>query len=190
MAFTIEEPIIVVPPDPTWPMQYAVEKRFLQDLFGLRLRGIEHIGSTSVPGLDAKPIVDIMIGVPELEITAHELEQLLLHGYEYFGQAGVPNRLYARKRGLQKFNLQIVCYRGLIWFNNLAIRDYLCSHPTEAAIYAGFKYTIINDGISSLLSYTERKCPFMFQLRQRAKGWYEEHLSSIRHLSIFVIFLF
>jgi GrpB-like predicted nucleotidyltransferase (UPF0157 family) len=144
----------------------------LRSIFAPRLRGIEHIGSTSVAGLAAKPIVDIMIGLPDLMITIREQQLLLLHGYEYFGHAGVPGRLYARKRGRKNYNLQIVCYEEVVWFNNLAIRDFLRSHPAEAVIYAALKYTIVNDGIQSLLAYTDRKYPFMRQLRQRAGWWH------------------
>ena len=174
--FTIEESIKVVPYCSTWPAYYEAEKPLLQSVFTKRLRGIEHIGSTSVVGLDAKPIVDIMIGVPDLRITIKEHQLLLLHGYEYFGQAGVPGRLYARKRGRKNYNLQIVCFEEVVWFNNLAIRDYLRLHPTEAAVYASFKYAIVNDGIFSLLAYTERKYPFMRQLRQRAGWWHSRPL--------------
>jgi GrpB-like predicted nucleotidyltransferase (UPF0157 family) len=170
--FTIEESIKIVPYHSIWPAYYEAEKPLLQSVFAQRLRGIEHIGSTSVVGLAAKPIVDIMIGLPDLMITIWEQQQLLLLGYEYFGQAGVPGRLYARKRGRKNYNLQIVCYEEMVWFNNLAIRDYLRAHPTEAAVYAALKYAIVKEGIRSLLAYTEHKYPFMRQLRQRAGRWY------------------
>jgi len=174
--FTIEESIKVVPYRSIWPVYYNLEVPLLRSIFASRLRGIEHIGSTSVVGLDAKPIIDIMIGLPILNITIREHQLLLLHGYEYFGQAGVPARLYARKRGRRNYNLQIVCYEEVIWFNNLAIRDYLRSHPAEAVLYAALKYTIVNDGIQSLLAYTDRKYPFMRQLRQRAGWWHSRFL--------------
>src|SRR5438105_344670 len=99
---------------------------------------VEHIGSTAVPGLDAKPIVDLLVGVP-LELSG----LLKLPDYEACGEAGVPGRLYFRKRGPVAFNAQVVVKDGPLWRDALAVRDYLRAHPEEVARYAQAKRSAI-----------------------------------------------
>lgn len=171
-TIAIDEPITLVSYNSAWPLQYAAEVPTVTRIFVERLCAVEHIGSTAVIGLYAKPIVDILVGVPHLIITSDEFEQLKQHGYQFFGRAGVVGRLYARKRGEVCFNLQIVCHKGALWTNNIAIRDYLRAHVHEAAAYAGMKKQIVSEGICSLVAYAERKHPFMVQLRERALTWY------------------
>ena len=99
------EPLTLVEYDPAWTARFAEETRRLSAIH-LQHSAIEHIGSTSVPGLPAKPIVDIMIGVPSLEAIRTIRSALRSAGYEDPGDAGVPRRVYFRHRGEQSFNLR------------------------------------------------------------------------------------
>jgi GrpB-like predicted nucleotidyltransferase (UPF0157 family) len=138
---------------------------------GERAKAIEHIGSTSVPGLAAKPILDIMIGVAG-ELVAGLVDDALVRlGYDALGEAGVPGRLYFRKRGPVSVNVHVVVFGGSHWHNNLAIRDYLRTHPEEVAEYAEHKRQVIAGGGSTLLAYSERKAGFVAALLERARGW-------------------
>lgn len=91
------KPVYVVPYDPRWPRLFEHEWACVEATVGRWVEGIEHIGSTAVPGLDAKPILDLMAGVRSLEdgdLCARALEGL---GYEHRGEAGVPGRIFLRK---------------------------------------------------------------------------------------------
>lgn len=129
---------------------------------------VEHIGSTSVPGLAAKPVIDIMVAVPELSLDSPETGAVTSLGYECFGEAGVPGRLYFRKRGELSFNVHLTRAGGDIWEGNLLIRDFLRSHPAEASAYAAMKLAAAREA-PSLLAYSERKAPFIAQIIERAK---------------------
>ncbi|MFP3381337.1 GrpB family protein, partial [Bacillus sp. SIMBA_069] len=82
--------------------------------------GIEHFGSTAVPGLPAKPIVDILVGACEGSGPDAAINGLARLGYEYLGEDGRrPGRYFWRKRGADAFNVSVVEYRGLLWQTNI-----------------------------------------------------------------------
>jgi len=75
--------IAIVPYDPSWPVKYAIEADAIQRAVGLRAIRVEHVGSTSVPGLAAKPVIDIQVSVPTLESLSPYLQALARIGYSY-----------------------------------------------------------------------------------------------------------
>ena len=88
--------ITVVPYDPAWPGLYEAEAQAIAGVLGQRLTAIHHIGSTAVPGLAAKPVIDIMPvvrAVTEADECRADFEAL---GYEYLGEFGIPGRRYLR----------------------------------------------------------------------------------------------
>lgn len=101
--------------------------------------GIEHIGSTSIPGIWAKPIVDIMIGVKSLPLEKSQICKVIELGYEYLGEAGVSGRIYFRKRFPKAYNVHITQFGNLIWNNNILLRDFLRSNKDEAMRYSELK---------------------------------------------------
>jgi GrpB-like predicted nucleotidyltransferase (UPF0157 family) len=127
---------------------------------------VEHIGSTAVPRLAAKPIIDLMVGVENISET-HELVGL---GYEDMG--GEPGRRYLRRRDRISSNVQIVEYGGAFWQANLAVRSYLRSHPREARRYAAVKVAAAR-AAPTLLAYSKEKETFMAELAERALVWFE-----------------
>lgn len=94
----INEKIYIEEYNPEWAGQYEYEKEQLCNALGDAVLGIEHIGSTSIPGIWAKPIVDIMIGVKSLPLEKSQICKVIELGYEYLGEAGVSGRIYFRKR--------------------------------------------------------------------------------------------
>ena len=103
----LDEAISLVPSDSAWPDLAAEESARVRA--ALVDADIEHIGSTAVPGLDGKAVIDLLIGVRELTPS------LRIPDYEAFGEAGVPGRLYFRKRGPVSFNAQVVERGGPLW---------------------------------------------------------------------------
>ena len=127
-----------------------------------RLRGIEHYGSTSVPGLSAKPIVDMLIGLNEFRLSDEELTSLKKIGYEFIGQLHpTVKRFYLRKRGPINYNLGVVVFDTQDWHNHLNMRDYLRTHPdsiiTDAQMPDILEAIIAKCG-GTPVYYTERDC--------------------------------
>ena len=107
---SLDEPVHVVPYNAAWPSHFEAEREKLTRSLGLPLDNIVHIGSTAVPGLIAKPIVDIMIGVTVFSPAPDLTDALVSLEYQAFGEAGVPRRLYFAHRGNQSFNIAVVEY--------------------------------------------------------------------------------
>lgn len=132
----------------------------------------EHIGSTAVPGLAGKPVVDLMLGAsPAVWAGLEEVRaKIVALGYEDLGEAGVPGRIYFRRRTkLRAFNVALVKHDGPVWRDNVALRDYLRSHPEAAAKYAEAKRAAVAGGAKTLLAYSEAKGPVFAGLIQAAR---------------------
>jgi GrpB-like predicted nucleotidyltransferase (UPF0157 family) len=152
----LDERITVCAADPAWPSWFQLEAARLRSaLPGDIVPDIQHIGSTAVPGLDAKPIVDLMVGIGAPGRVADVVEGL---GYESLGEAGVPGRWALRKRGAaQPSNIAIVAYEGEWWKLNLAVRDFLRANADATQNYASAKWHAVSSGADMLLSYSEAK---------------------------------
>ena len=153
----LDEPVTLVPYDPAWPGCYAAERTRLLQAVDLPTDSIEHIGSTAVPGLTAKPVVDMMLGVPSFPPAPDMLLRLESLGYEILGEAGVPGRVYLRSRGERDFNLHIVLLHGTHWSNNLALRDLLRCDAGARGRYAIAKQAALALGDGRLLAYSAAK---------------------------------
>jgi GrpB-like predicted nucleotidyltransferase (UPF0157 family) len=128
-AADLDEAVKISAYDTAWPAAFESERRRLVETLSVPPERIEHIGSTAVPGLSAKPVVDMMLGVDDLDRTREMLSRLQILGYESLGEADVPGRIYLRSRAERDFNLHIVVRGGELWINNLALRDLLRSDP-------------------------------------------------------------
>lgn len=83
--------------DVNWEEQFLYEKRSIQEVIGHAILGIEHIGSTSIKGLKAKPIIDILLGVPSIEVVSELIEALRIIGYEYVPKPELMERRFLEK---------------------------------------------------------------------------------------------
>lgn len=167
----IDEDVAVVEPDPRWPALFEQEKAVLASrLSGVVDLSLEHIGSTAVAGLSAKPIIDMQDGLLIYPADGNVITQLEGAGYEYLGESGVKGRQYFRKRTPFSFNLHLVALHGEHWTNNLTLRDYLRQHPEEVESYSRHKQQVIQAGTTTLLSYSAQKSEFMVALLHRAQA--------------------
>ncbi|GIP39296.1 hypothetical protein J31TS4_25760 [Paenibacillus sp. J31TS4] len=116
----IDERISVVPYDEKWNSLFQSEKANLLKAFGEDVIDIQHFGSTSVQGMSAKPIIDVLIGVKTLDLNLSVTNNLLEQGYEGFGEIGV-GRLYFRKWQEYSFNLAVVIWNGEQWVKREAL---------------------------------------------------------------------
>ena len=155
----LDERITVCKADPSWPEWSQQETARLRSVLpGDLVPEIQHIGSTAVPGLDAKPIVDLMVGLFEPGQIAEVAERLERLGYESLGEAGVPGRWALRKRDVaQPSNNAIVAHEGEWWKLNLAVRDYLRANAGAARNYALAKWHAVSGGADMLLAYSDAK---------------------------------
>jgi GrpB-like predicted nucleotidyltransferase (UPF0157 family) len=152
----------------TWPRVFAEEQGRICQVLGIPGEDLEHTGSTAVPGLVAKPIVDLMLGVGQFPPEGEFLKRIELLGWEALGEAGVPGRLYFRMRGARQANLHVVLKSGAHWVNNLAIRDYLRKNPNARERYANAKRRAVDHGARTLLRYSAEKAEFVQTLLKEA----------------------
>ncbi len=164
----LDEPVHLETYDPEWERAFQSEQQRLGHGLRLVADSIQHIGSTAIPGLAAKPIVDIMIGVSTFPPPAAWSKELAVLGYEALGEVGVPGRLYFRQRGHAAYNVHVVEHLGTHWASNLALRDYLRCSPEAAREYESAKRAALARGAATLLAYSEAKALVIEELLYRA----------------------
>lgn len=167
----IDEPVHLVKHNPLWKEYFIQEQERLRLTLQIDSNTIQHIGSTAISDIYAKPIIDIMIGVKTFPPLQYLTDELLNLGYEVMGEAGVPERLYFRDRRWQSFNVHVVKREGQHWESNLALRDYLQAYPEEAKCYEEVKMKAVKSGASSLLRYSAAKSVFIEELLSKALAW-------------------
>ncbi len=165
---TLDEPITLAIYQADWPVRFVAEQQRLAVALGLPASQIEHIGSTAVPGLTAKPTLDLMLGWPSYPPPADLIAALVQLGYESLGEAGVPARHYLRLRTGRSANLHVVLQHGPHWRNNLALRDYLRANPTACERYVQAKRAAVANGATTLLSYSAAKAQMVSELLAQA----------------------
>jgi GrpB-like predicted nucleotidyltransferase (UPF0157 family) len=160
--------IELVDHDPRWAELFETEKDRISTIFGGRAVGIEHIGSTAVPDLCAKPIVDVLVGLRDLEISDDDVEEMRALGYQYLGEYGLPERLFFRKEP-RTHHVHVVAHGGEHWDRQLTFRDALRTDEEERHRYAEFKRRLAAEGHPRDV-YTGLKTPFIREVEARARA--------------------
>lgn len=167
-------PIVIAAYCQEWPGQFNEEAFMIRQVVNPYISAIEHIGSTSVPGLAAKPIIDMLIGVNCLADSPHFIPHLLDLGYIYVPEYEVelPERRYLYKQINYEdaFHLHIVEPESDFFKRHLAFRDYLRSHPEAAAEYAELKLKLAQAFGSDRSGYTDAKSDFIHAIERKALG--------------------
>jgi GrpB-like predicted nucleotidyltransferase (UPF0157 family) len=165
---------LVVPYDPAWPDRFEREAARLREALGRIILEIAHVGSTAVPGMWAKPTIDIAVGVGALDDVGDEaIAALEALDYVYRGEAGVPGRHYFRKGPVypRAFHVSIVEWRGPLWTDYLLLREYLRAHPDEASSYVKAKRAAEQEiATPDPIGYWEHKRRFVDELLARARA--------------------
>ena len=150
---------------PTWPSQFADVAAELAALFKTDPIRIEHIGSTAVPGLCAKPVLDIMLGTQDLAAVTARSDGLIGLGYRYRPEyeVEIPERRYfVRDAGAGlRVHLHAVIEGGAIWRNHLTFRDALRNNSPLLHAYAALKRRIAAEHSADKVAYTLAKGPFI-----------------------------
>jgi GrpB-like predicted nucleotidyltransferase (UPF0157 family) len=135
----------VVPYRKGWVELFEQEAGLLRRALGEKALSIEHIGSTSIPGIEAKPIIDIMVAVDSLTGAKEHIPALEALGYVYKPYDTIPERLYFSKENAPEYrthHLNLATQESSFWKNQLAFRDYLRAHDRVAGEYVDLKKNI------------------------------------------------
>ncbi len=158
-----------------WPLRYEEEREKIAAVLKDNCISIYHIGSTAVPGLAAKPIIDVMAVVRSLERTDAAAEGFSQIGYEYLGEFGMAGRRYLRKGGDERTH-QIHIFQADDWNNilrHLAFRDYMRTHERERAEYAEIKKALAQRFPYDIDGYCEGKEAFVRRAEERGLSQYD-----------------
>ncbi|HMD35554.1 MAG TPA: GrpB family protein [Vicinamibacterales bacterium] len=176
-------PVVVVDYDDDWPLQFEERRAAVWPAVADIALRIEHVGSTSIPGLAAKPIIDMTIVVAHRDDLAPTIERLATIGYRHRGDLGIEGReAFDHPPEFQKHNLY-VCAEGTIGVvNQVAVRDYLRAHPDVARSYGKLKKSLAAEFPHDIESYVFGKTDFVLDVLRRA-GLTEEQLASIERVN-------
>lgn len=168
--------IIVLDYNTEWALQFEIEKEKISTILKDNCIAIYHIGSTSVPGLVAKPVIDIMVAVKSLEQVDMISEDFSHIGYEYLGEFGIAGRRYLRKGGDERTH-QIHIFHMDDWNNikrHLAFRDYMRTHKNERDEYAKIKKELAQSFPYDIDGYCDGKEEFVCKVEERALAQYDD----------------
>jgi GrpB-like predicted nucleotidyltransferase (UPF0157 family) len=157
------QPIEVVAYDPRWPLRYQRERDRIAAALGENAVAIEHIGGTAVPGLPAKPVIDIMVGVPDIERAGQAVASLINLGYQYVPEleSQLPERRYFRRGSPDTHHVHMVAVSSDFWEEHLLFRDYLRTHPQAAEEYGKLKRGLASRFRFDRDAYRAGKVPFI-----------------------------
>lgn len=161
-----DAPVEIAPYDPAWPGLFEEEKTTLERALSAWLVGpIEHIGSTAIPGLAAKPVIDIMAGVGSLETSRPALAVLPALGYCYAPyRTDIEHWFCKPSFAFRTHHLHLMPVDGPEWQGTLAFRDYLRAHPPIAAEYGSLKERLAREFRLDREAYTQAKGPFITRI--------------------------
>ena len=172
-ASNVPEIVELTAYSPLWPAVFDIEKGRLTDIFGADTVLIEHVGSTAVPGLGAKPIIDILLGAPNLMVVERHIPQLEESGYRYvpeFERAVPQRRYFVKLQGHPgHFHLHAVVYDTPFWKDLIAFRDILREDPGIAERYWRLKGLLATRFRTDREAYANAKSEFIRNALQRKR---------------------
>ena len=169
--------IHVVPHNPNWQLEYKRESMRLTRMMGANLLAIHHIGSTAIPNIVAKPIIDMLIVVQTIEQVELHGAAMAAEGYLAFGENGIAGRRYFVKRGPggERTHHVHVYARGSAQIErHLVFRDYLLAHPAEARRYGELKQSLAALHSNDRKAYQDGKDALVHELMQAAQAGRDE----------------
>jgi GrpB-like predicted nucleotidyltransferase (UPF0157 family) len=161
------------PHNPKWASEYETIAAQLKPIFGKQLLLIEHIGSTSIPGIKAKPIIDILIAVTDIGCVAGAIPAMEALGYDFRGERGIPGRQYFRMEPDNASGIHVHIYQQehAAITEKLGFRNYLRTHPGQAQAYSQLKESLAEKFREDRATYTESKSDFIVETIGLAADW-------------------
>lgn len=154
-----------------WRRKFQAEQRRLATRLAPHRYRIEHIGSTAVPGIDAKPIIDIAIRIPSFRRLKTWIALLESTGYQYKGEYGLPGRHFFTRGNPVIQHLHLVSPQTQHWNDWILFRDFLRAHPAAAEHYRRAKQTLARRFSKNRDAYTRAKTPLVQKLMRAARLW-------------------
>jgi GrpB-like predicted nucleotidyltransferase (UPF0157 family) len=153
-------PIKVVDYNPAWVVEFERQKAQITRALGDQVMALEHAGSTSVPGLAAKPVIDMYLALRSL-LRPQDIRAMAALGYEYLGEAGLKDRDFFIKESPPPCHLHCYPAGHGEWDRHLVFRDWLRSHPEGARAYGKLKRELALRFAGDRMAYTEAKSDFI-----------------------------
>ncbi len=166
--------VLVVPPNPAWPAAFITAHAEATPAFGKNLLTLHHIGSTAIPNIHAKPVIDMLAVVQDItrvDPCNPALEQL---GYHAKGEFGIPGRRYFYRNdpaGTRTHQIHTFQFDSPDVTRHLAFRDYLRAHPDIAQAYSLLKQKLAADHPQDIEAYMDGKDPFIKETEAKALAW-------------------
>lgn len=175
MGDDTNQPIRMFPYDPQWAELYATERRRIAAALADDTIALEHIGSTVIPGISAKPIIDIMIGLKRMHDAPACIQRLTPLGYEYIAsyEQVIPERrfLVRAKNGSERtHHIHMVERTSDFWETHILFRDYLRAHPGVARDYEALKLELAGRHRMNRAAYSAAKGDFVQAVLARARA--------------------
>ena len=164
-----EQPVEVLPADPAWAGRFLDERALLEPVVGdVAVGGIHHVGSTSVPGLPAKPIIDILVGVADLDSSRFLIEPLASLDYLYSDYRADEMHWFCKPNpAARTHHLHVVPVHSPRFAEELRFRDALRADPALAREYAELKLRLAAEHQHDREAYTAAKAPFILSVIER-----------------------
>lgn len=162
--------VLVTAYDPQWPEDFEGIRLELQAVLEKIALAIEHVGSTAVPGMSAKPIIDIDVVIRDYSVFPEVVSRLEAVGYRYEGDLGIPGReafCYEGKNHLQKHHLYVCPSDSRELHRHITFRNFLRTHPEEAAAYSAVKEKAARLNPNGIEDYIRFKSPCIEGIYQK-----------------------
>jgi GrpB-like predicted nucleotidyltransferase (UPF0157 family) len=165
--------IILVPYDPTWRRLFEEEAAHLAEVFGPEVISVHHAGSTAIQGIKAKPVIDFLVIVQDIDRIDQYDEKMIALGYDANGETGIPGRRFFSKiaGGQRIYNVHVFGIGHPEIERMLDFRDYLRAHPEEAQAYSHLKEELASQYPKNIDRYTAGKSDFINEIVRKAKAW-------------------
>ncbi|PSQ15323.1 hypothetical protein BRD00_14440 [Halobacteriales archaeon QS_8_69_26] len=162
--------VALVPHDPAWREAYEAEVERLESIAGDRFLGYEHVGSTAIEGIPAKPVIDLLALVEDLTTARDLVPELTDHGYEHRPDGDVAGRIFLARgpRSNRTHYLSITERGSEVHRESVAFRDHLRENPSVAEEYAALKRNLAAEYPDDRDAYTAAKGEFVERVLDRA----------------------
>jgi GrpB-like predicted nucleotidyltransferase (UPF0157 family) len=166
--------VAVVPHDPQWYEEFNVESQRVKDALSHNVVAIHHIGSTAIPGIYAKPIIDILVEVQEITAVDGHNASMGSLGYEVMGEFGIPGRRFFRKdnqEGIRTYHIHSFTVDSDQVTRHLAFRDYMIANFEDSQAYSELKRRLAIEHHTNINGYMDGKDEFIKAIDRKAAQW-------------------
>jgi GrpB-like predicted nucleotidyltransferase (UPF0157 family) len=165
----------VVPHNPGWRDAFEAEAKLVAAALGENVSAVHHVGSTAIPGIYAKPVIDLLVEVRDLSEVDLRSPSMASEGYEVMGEYGIPGRRYFRKddgAGVRTHQVHVFEAGSAEVVRHLAFRDYMLAHPSDAQEYSELKRRLAEEHPQDMDGYMDGKDGFIKEMDRRAARWH------------------